>query len=210
MHAEVLTRWQRGWSLARGWIDYSSTDGVTTVNIGEPDRRVEYVTTSEHAATAVKLAQTDGHPPGTSWLAIAADDPAAIAPLELLRTEWLMTIALADHPIHPVPPPYRLEVTARPAVIDAHIYGYGELAASGRMTVLRSDAIADMIYTTPAHRHRGLAKATMTALTQAAHHQSATTGLLSASCEGRSLYHSLGWTTLTNLVVARTPVPSPV
>ncbi|MGW6200569.1 hypothetical protein ACWF0M_30780 [Kribbella sp. NPDC055110] len=49
---------------------------------------------------------------GTSWLTIATADPARVAtelrPLEIARTEWLMTIAPADQVAHPVPPPYTL------------------------------------------------------------------------------------------------------
>ncbi|MFC6156261.1 GNAT family N-acetyltransferase [Kribbella jiaozuonensis] len=205
MHEEALTRWQRGWSAARGWTDYQQVDDVTVVRVGEPERRVEYVATEAQATAAAHLALTDSNPPGTSWLAITTDDPARLAanlkPLEPLRTEWLMTITLADHASHPVPPPYTLELSATPSIIDAQIYGYGEIAATGRMSVLHTGAVADQITTTPAHRHRGLARALMTALARAAQ---TPTAYLSASPAGRPLYESLGWTTLTPLLVART------
>lgn len=205
MHEEALTRWQRGWSASRGWTDYQQVDDVTVVRVGEPERRVEYVATEAHAAAAAHLALTDCHPPGTSWLAITTDDPARLAadlkPLEALRTEWLMTISLAEQASYSVPAPYTLEVSTTPSIVDAQIYGYGEIAATGRMAVLHTGAVADLITTDPAHRRRGLARALMTAL---AHSTPTPTAYLSASPTGRPLYESLGWTTLTPLLVART------
>ncbi|MGZ0146988.1 hypothetical protein ACXJJ3_07935 [Kribbella sp. WER1] len=182
MHDEALSRWQRGWSAARGWNDWQRVDDVTVVRVGDPARRVEYVATEENARAAAHLALTDCNPPGTSWLLIEAADPEQLArklrPLEYVRTEWLMTISLPHQQLHPVPAPYVAEVSGGPSIVDVQIYGYGELAASGRMAVLHTGAVADMIQTDPAH--------------------------LTASPEGRPLYTSLGWTTLTPLLVART------
>lgn len=93
MHDDVLRRWQRGWSAARDWTDYSDVDGVIVVRVGEPDRR-------------------------------------------------------------------------------------------------------------------GLGRAVMTALAEAALDQGATTGLLSASPEGVPLYESLDWSPVADLVVARTRLRS--
>jgi GNAT superfamily N-acetyltransferase len=210
VHEEALTRWQRGWSASRGWTDYQQVDDVTVIRIGEPERQVEYVTTEANAPAAAHLALTDCNPPGTSWLAIATDDPHRLAanlePLEALRTEWLMTISLADQAAYPVPAPYALEISATPSIIDARICGYGEVGATGRMALLHTGAVADLITTDPAHRRRGLARAVMTALARAA---PTTTAYLSASSEGRPLYESLGWTTITPLLVARTSIASP-
>jgi GNAT superfamily N-acetyltransferase len=206
MHDEPLTRWQRGWSASRGWTDYQRIDDVTVVRIGEPQRRVEYIATEPNVTAAAHLALTDCNPPGSSWLTVGTDDPVRLAadlkPLEFVRTEWLMTIELADQASYPVPPPYTLDVSVTPSVVDVKICGYGELAASGRMAVLHTGAVADMIVTDAAHRRRGLA--VMTALAEAAQSQSATTAYLAASPDGHPLYNSLGWTTLTPLLVART------
>ncbi|GAA1163396.1 hypothetical protein GCM10009630_71800 [Kribbella jejuensis] len=64
MHEEALARWQRGWAAARGWNDSQYVDDVTVVRTGEPDRRVEYITTEHHATAATHLALTDHNPPG--------------------------------------------------------------------------------------------------------------------------------------------------
>lgn len=211
MHGEDLTRWRRGWSASRGWNDAQRVDDVTVVRIGEPQRRVEYVATEQNAAAAAHLALTDCNPPGTSWLLIATGEPERVVrklkPLEYVRTEWLMTISLPDQVLHPVPAPYAVDVSGTPSLIDVNIYGYGELAASGRMAILHTGAVADMIQTEPAHRRRGLARAVMTTLATNAVARNTTTAHLSASRQGRPLYTSLGWTTLTPLLVARTASP---
>jgi GNAT superfamily N-acetyltransferase len=208
MHDDALTRWQRGWSASRGWNDWRCVDDVTVVRIGEPQRRIEYVATEANAPAAAHLALTDCNPPGTSWVRIATDDPdrtiGELGLLEYVRTEWLMSIALSDQVPHPVPAAYTAEVVAGPSLIDVSIYGYGELAASGRMAVLHTGAVADMIQTDPAHRRRGLAGAVMTALAGAAVAHHATTSYLAASPAGRHLYTALGWTTICPLLVART------
>ncbi|HZX01506.1 GNAT family N-acetyltransferase [Kribbella sp.] len=211
MHDEDLARWQRGWSAARGWNAAQRVDDVTVVRVGEPQCRVEYVATERDAAAAAHLALTDSNPPGTSWLVIATAEPGRVArellPLEYVRTEWLMKISLPEQALHPVPAPYAVEVTGGRSVIDVQIYGYGELAASGRMAVLHTGAVADMIQTDPAHRRRGLARAVMSTLVTTAVARNTTTAHLSASPQGRPLYTSLGWTTLTPLLVARTAAP---
>ncbi|WP_165553715.1 GNAT family N-acetyltransferase [Kribbella capetownensis] len=205
---DVLRRWQRGWSQAREWTDYAEVDGVIVVRIGEPDRRVEYLTTEQHATTAARMAHTDANPAGSSWLKITTTSPSRVAavlhPLELIRTERLLTISLSDQPASQVPGSYELEVSAMPGLIDVELRTDGKTAASGRMSVLGADAVADVIYTAPPHRRRGLAHAVMTALADAALDQGATTGLLSASAEGLPLYESLNWSPVADLVVGRT------
>jgi GNAT superfamily N-acetyltransferase len=212
MRLEVLTHWQQGWSIARGWTNYTTADGITTVHIAEPDRRVEYVTTAGHALEAARQATTNPHPPGTSWLTVATNAPRELAAtlpgVDYIRTEHLMTIALADQTQYDVPAPYVAELVSKPPLIDIHLYGHGELAATGRMSVHGEYAVADMIQTLPSHRRRGLARAVMSALTTTARTEGATQGLLAASPEGRLLYESLGWTTVTDLLVARTELLS--
>lgn len=212
MHDDVLRRWQRRWSAARDWTDYSDVDGVIVVRIGEPDRRVEYLATEQHATTPARLARSDANPAGSSWLKITTTSRPRVAavlhPLELVRTERLLTISLSDQPASAVPAPYELELTATPGLIDVELRTDGKTAASGRMAVLGADAVADVIYTAPPHRRRGLARAVMTGLADAALDQGATTGLLSASPEGLPLYQSLDWSPVADLVVARTRLRS--
>ncbi|MEV0800470.1 GNAT family N-acetyltransferase [Kribbella sp. NPDC050281] len=212
MDDDVLRRWQRGWSVARQWTDYAEVDGVIVVRVGEPDRRVEYLATEQHATTAAQMAQSDANPAGSSWLKITTRSRPRVAavlhPLELIRTERLLTISLSDQPSSQAPAPYELDVSAMPGLIDVELRTDGKTAASGRMAVFGADAVADVIYTAPPHRRRGLARAVMSALADAALDQGAITGLLSASPEGLPLYQSLDWSPVADLVVARTRLPS--
>ncbi|MFI6825465.1 GNAT family N-acetyltransferase [Kribbella sp. NPDC050241] len=212
MDDDVLRRWQRGWSVAREWTDYTEVDGVIVVRVGEPDRRVEYLATEQHATTAARMAHTDANPAGSSWLKIATTSRQRVAavlhPLELIRTERLLTISLSDQQSSQVPAQYELDVSATPGLIDVELRTDGKTAASGRMAVLGADAVADVIYTAPPHRRRGLARAVMSALADVAIDQGATTGLLSASPDGLPLYQSLDWSPVADLVVARTRLPS--
>jgi len=116
----------------------------------------------------------------------------------------MMTIPLADHPHHPIPPEYELHLTTGPTLIRAELHHAGEPVAGGHLARHGSDAVPDLIHTEPAHRRRGLAAALMTALTTQAQSQGATTGLLAASPEGQFLYEALGWTPSYHLVFATT------
>jgi GNAT superfamily N-acetyltransferase len=69
------------------------------------------------------------------------------------------------------------------------------VAAEGTAGVLATDAVFDMVETSPRHRRRGLGRHVMSALTTWSVDQGATTGLLAASADGARLYTSLGWTT---------------
>jgi GNAT superfamily N-acetyltransferase len=79
------------------------------------------------------------------------------------------------------------------------------VAARGSIAVVGDDAIADRIETDAAHRRRGLGRAMMSALAEAAVSQGARTGLLIASEEGQRLYSSLGWHHKADVLIARGP-----
>lgn len=108
---------------------------------------------------------------------------------------------------------YWLETDAQPGRIEVRVRAAGRraiaspdpdgIAASGRMVVLGTDAIADVIVTDPDHQRRGLGRAVMNALTAAAIRQGATDGLLVASQDGLQLYRALGWQTVAEIVIAR-------
>ncbi|WP_405057585.1 GNAT family N-acetyltransferase [Kribbella sp. NBC_01505] len=205
---ELLTRWQRGWSLSRGWTNYTETDHVIAVHAGEPDRQVEFFTTDQYVDRAVRTALAAPHPPGTVRLAVISDNPGvvvpALHPLTVRYTLWVMSTPLADHPRHPIPPEYELHLTSNAGAIHAELRHDGESAATGRIAVCETDAVVDMVQTDGAHRRRGLARALMSALVTEAHRQGATTGILLASTEGQLLYSSLGWIPRHQLVLAGT------
>lgn len=80
----------------------------------------------------------------------------------------------------------------------------GELAASGCAAETADVFIYDRIETAQTHRRKGLGVAVMGALA-AARKSLASTQLLVATQDGRSLYTNLGWTVLAPLAAAAIP-----
>jgi len=79
------------------------------------------------------------------------------------------------------------------------------LAASGYAVQTRDAFIYDRIVTAPEHRRKGLGAAVMTALRRA-RHIPGTPELLVATTDGRALYASMGWRTLSPYSTAVLPV----
>jgi predicted GNAT family acetyltransferase len=71
--------------------------------------------------------------------------------------------------------------------------GDGSVAARGQVAATGETCVFDMIETEPEHQRRGLGSAIMTALTNTAMDLGATTGILSATVQGRALYEAVGW-----------------
>ncbi|MGW5434869.1 GNAT family N-acetyltransferase [Streptomyces sp. NPDC004059] len=118
-----------------------------------------------------------------------------------------MTTDLTEHPRHAPAAPYEREVrTEGPVTVVSLHASSGEVAARGTSAVVGADAIPDRIETDAAHRRRGLGRAMMSALAEAAVAQGARTGLLIASEEGQRLYSSLGWRHKADVLIARGPV----
>ncbi|WP_112247696.1 GNAT family N-acetyltransferase [Kribbella monticola] len=209
---ELARRWQAGWSVSRGWTDVDEDRGVTVLRIGDPERMVSYLVADARLEYAARLARADEHAGGLSWLSVVTTEANRVLPriqaegLEYRRTEWLMTIALDQQPVLRAPEPCVVEVGRRDGAIVAEVRVGDDVGASGRMVVIGKDAVADLIWTEPGHRRRGLGSAVMSALVAEARRDGATTGLLTASGDGRALYERLGWVTYGEVVVARTRV----
>lgn len=224
---KLVRRWREGWSVARGWTDCTDLDGIIRLGIGKPDRMVEYFLTDEEPGRverALRLALSDHHPAAASWITVIAQDATAVRSafkamdLEPRAPEWLMTAPLAEvarsqadsgRPSQPAEP-YRVMTQQQAGLIDVRVVtgpDTGEtpapVAASGRMAVVGTDAVADMISTDPEHRRRGLGRAVMAALTSAAIEQGATDGVLLASQDGLPLYRGLGWSLIAEVVLTR-------
>lgn len=95
------------------------------------------------------------------------------------------------------PPGYTLEVRRAGLVTEARVLaGTGEMAASGYSAETEEVFIYDRIVTAPGHRRRGLGRVLMAALRGAKVRLSAPERLV-ATEEGRALYASMGWRTLS-------------
>ena len=81
----------------------------------------------------------------------------------------------------------------------------GELAASGHVAVADGFAVFDRIVTEPNFRRRGLGSFIMRALTAAVSEHGADQGLLIASIDGQHLYHHLGWSDVSGVLMLKNP-----
>ncbi len=81
----------------------------------------------------------------------------------------------------------------------------GDLAASGHVAVADGFAVFDRIATEPDFRRRGLGSFVMRALTAAVSEHGADQGLLIASIDGQHLYHHLGWSDVSGVLMLKNP-----
>lgn len=102
---------------------------------------------------------------------------------------------------------YRIEAKRVGMVSEARIFcETGALAASGYAAETREVFIYDRIVTEPQHRRKGLGHAIMTTLHAAKLHISSPE-LLVATEDGRALYSTLGWETISPYSTASIVMP---
>jgi GNAT superfamily N-acetyltransferase len=222
IEAELIQRWLNGWTVARSLPEAEAVEpagcGLRS-ECDQPGREVEVfaLRADEEPESVAQLAAAVAAARRTTWLTVPTLRPRTVeavvraAGLELLhRSEWFMTTGLTEHPQHAPAAPYEREVrTEGPVTVVSLHDSCGQVAARGTIAVVGTDAIADRIETDAAHRRRGLGRAVMSALAEAAVAQGARTGLLIASEEGQRLYSSLGWRHEADVLIARGPaVPS--
>ena len=220
IEADLIRKWQHGWSLARGLPEPEvGADGIS-VRCDQPGREVEVVAlhADEDPASVTRLAAVVAASAAVTWLTVPTNRPDEVerlildSGLKLLkRSEALMTVDLARHPVHRPADSYRAEIRSNESVIQASLYDSAdEVAAYGQMGIAGTHAVADRIETLPAHRRRGLGRAVMSLLAEAALAHGAKTGLLIASEEGQHLYAALGWNRVADVLIAAAPVdPDP-
>ncbi len=209
MIGELLERWHRGWIAADG-LTSERRDGHLVVHVNRPHRRYEWLATDEtEVAELAALVAATREP---NWLSVPTSDPAKViaelerAGMRVARPdETFLRRELAGHPRPGPPAGYAVEVTRDP-VIGVRVLADGELAASGLMAVVGTDAVAHRIETVAGHRRRGLGSVVMGTLVHEAVEAGAETGLLFSSTDGVHLYRSLGWERISDLVVAQNEV----
>jgi GNAT superfamily N-acetyltransferase len=192
-------RWVRAWAHVRG-LQVEPVDGWPLVHVLGPSRDTEIVCVDPGRAEFERLAEHAAYDP-RAMLTVFGRDLAAYRASPLppgLRVdrddEQFMASTLVPSPAD-VPDGFvaRWLVDGPRAVYSLDD---GErLAAEGPAGVLSTDAVFDAVETSPGHRRRGLGRHVMSALTDWAVDQGATTGLLAASADGAGLYTALGWET---------------
>ncbi|WP_439948197.1 GNAT family N-acetyltransferase [Streptomyces sp. BBFR109] len=219
IEAGLIGRWLDGWTVARSLPEAEPVepagDGLRS-KCDQPGREVEVfaLRADEEPESVARLATAVATARQVTWLTVPTLRPDTVeavvgaAGLELVqRSEWFMTTDLTEHPQHEPAAPYEREVrTEGPVTVVSLHAPSGEVAARGTIAVVGGDAIADRIETDAAHRRRGLGRAVMSALAEAAVSQGARTGLLIASQEGQRLYSALGWRHEADVLIARGPV----
>ncbi|MEV0675622.1 GNAT family N-acetyltransferase [Actinosynnema sp. NPDC050436] len=210
--ADLVRRWERGWSACRGWAPPREAGGGLRFRLGLPGRWHEVVAlcADDEPGTVGALAVEVAGCGEASWLTVPTTRPDEVA-AELRAAglgvkgsrEWLMTRDLADHPARAVAGPYRVATAVAGPVLAVEVrHESGHLAASGVAAVVGVDAVPDRIETSPDHRRRGLGGVVMGALAAGAADRGARTGILLASPDGERLYTSLGWTARASVVIA--------
>lgn len=208
---ELVSRWARGWAYSRGFPRPESVSGGVRIEVGEPGRRVEWVAT-DAPDTLAGLVDTARATP-EAWLSVVTDSPGSVRPwfaeggLQADGEEALMSIDLAAHGSRELPEGYRAEVAREGGIIMVTVRAGETAAATGRIAVIGTDAVADRIQTDPGHRRRGLGGAVMGLLVAEAREAGAVRGLLVASEMGEPLYAGLGWNAEARVVIARSATP---
>lgn len=216
---DLVVRWQRGWAVARALPVAEDVGGALRVRCMQPGRDVEYVAlvAGEDPASLTRLAELVAGEDSVTWLTVPTTDPARAASallaaglVVLKDSEQLMTADLRRHPQNMPAAPYRLLTQVDPrgdgSVVTATVrHESGEVGARGTMGLAGTDAVADRIETTPAHRRKGLASAVMGALANSAIEAGVEHGILVASEDGQRLYRTLGWQAVADVVIATTP-----
>jgi GNAT superfamily N-acetyltransferase len=194
---ETAIRWVRGWAHVRD-LAVETVDGWPLVHVGSASRDTEIICVDPGPRAFVALAE---HVAGDAraMLTVLADDldPYRVAAhgLRVDRDDETFMTAPLTPTDSTLPdggsPRWLVDGTRATYCVDVD----GRLAAEGSVGVLGTDAVFDVIETSPDHRRRGLGRHVMATLTSWAMSEGAVTGLLVASVEGAALYRSLGWDT---------------
>lgn len=223
---DAVRAWVHGWVVSRGAAEPESRPWGFTVEVGQPGEVARHVLTGADEVTVRKLAENSGR--GVALKAFVAGPvleawlPAGWGLLDGHDTLMAVSLGDASRTAAPagVPDGYRLSSWQRDGLTRVLVRtADGAFAARGQMGVSGAGATVDQVETDPAHQRRGLGRAVLTTLAEAAARQGARAAVLGATVEGRALYQTLGWQVLAPLSAAtlRTagreglsgPAPSP-
>lgn len=193
----MLHAWLTARSIARELPMPVPDRGGFRVDTNSPEEVRRWVF-PQVTAGLVELGRTIGAARHLLKLCGTADElRAALPPDWQLHPPAYFMIAAQEWTERRLPAGYTLEIMRKDAVIEARAKsGAGGLAASGYAAETQHAFIYDRIVTAAEHRRKGLGHALMTALSQARQNAN-TPQLLVATEDGRSLYLSLGWRTLS-------------
>jgi len=204
--ASDILAWTNGWVRSRGHAPpVPILDGVH-IRVGSATESARYVLTTPDTERARELASRVIEP--NFWIKwpAAPDEAEPDLPPDwrLVERQFLMSARLErTSPL--LPDGYRLRLDDEGDALEASVTTHsGSLAARGRIG-LSTLAVPDQIVTEREHQRRGLGRALMGALSNAALDRGRTDAVLLASDQGRRLYSTLGWRVLAPFWAAVRP-----
>lgn len=199
----LLSAWLSARSVARGLSAPIPEYGGFRVDTNSPSEVVRWVF-PKTGAGLVALARSINKPHHLLKLCGTADELQAVlsAGWEVHAPSFFMQ-ATGEPAEIPLAEGNRIDLRRVGQVSHARIFSDGgELAADGYAAEAGGGVfIYDRIVTTPEHRRRGLGHALMTAL-RTTRQDLDSVELLVATEEGRALYSTLGWTTISPYATA--------
>ena len=199
----LIEGWLRARSVARGLPMPVADHGGWRVDTQQPEELRRYVfATAEEGLRA--LAVTITTPKVFLKLCGSEQEMRALvgSRWQIKEPRFVMTGEGFDAVQRPLAAGYSLQLTRYGPTVAARIVTTGgELAASGYAAESSGVFIYDLIRTEAGHRRRGLAAYLMQTL-RTARQSSASRQVLVATAEGRELYSTLGWHTLSPYTTA--------
>ncbi|RLP82513.1 hypothetical protein EAD89_28500 [Micromonospora sp. BL4] len=193
--AELTKAWAHGWSVSRGTTPPVAISGGLKIDIDQTRNTARYILEPYNWQRAADLGR-ELTTTGTEIKVVGAADSLR----EALKIGWtmhdvhhLMTVAFT-HGVAETPP----SCTARIVNDGAALLGMicdsnGDIVSRARLASIGRYGVIDRVRTRAADQRRGMGRAVMTMLGNRALDEGLTTGLLSATADGRGLYSALGW-----------------
>ncbi|MFI5802251.1 GNAT family N-acetyltransferase [Streptomyces sp. NPDC051561] len=206
--------WVHCWALSRATADPVPQPWGVSIDIGLPQAVTRHVLFDGHAseeATVRKLLRADTAP-GT-WIK-CVQAPEVLAPYMVEGWEYdapghVMTLPLPPKAAVPdVPTGFTRRIWTRGGLTKVLILAAdGSLGVRGQVAVVGRTAGIDQVETNKVHQRKGLGTLVMRTLQACAAEQGAKDCVLGASDEGRALYTTLGWETVSPLTGVFRTVP---
>lgn len=194
--AELTNAWARGWSVSRGTTPPVAIAGALKIDIDQARDIARYVLEPYDWQRAAVLGR-ELTAAGTEIKLVGAAGRLR----ESLGSGWtmydvhhLMTVAFTRATAGPPPSCTARIVNDGAALLAMICDSTGEIISSARLAASGPYGVIDRVRTRAADQRRGMGSAVMTMLANRALDEGLTTGLLSASADGRALYAALGWT----------------
>jgi GNAT superfamily N-acetyltransferase len=193
----ALNAWLSARSIARGLPAPVADYGGYRVDINA-DAEVRRWVFPKMCAGLVELAHSINEPRHFLKLCGESDELRSVLPHSwALHAPSYFMQASGKQIERPLAAGYTIETDRNGQVVEVRVRSSnGELTASGYAAETQDAFIYDRIVTSPEHRRKGLGNAVMAALHQVKQHQD-TPEFLVATEDGRSLYATMGWRTIS-------------